>query len=94
MVCSSQDELDLTKLFIPHTPQIEDGRNGGCLNTCYEVTSKVLAERRLQVLRNLAQSTTTARSLEELAEAVIDSLRENPKDIPFMMLYHGVDTCA
>lgn len=41
----------------------ESGKNGGMLNRAWETTTKVLAERRLLTLRELAQSTCASPSV-------------------------------
>ncbi|OCF32765.1 hypothetical protein I316_05687 [Kwoniella heveanensis BCC8398] len=77
----------------------EDGTVGGLWNAVTETTGRVLLERRLATVRALAEQTSTAKTQEDFDLAVHDSLSANPKDIPFLALYHleslsdlGVDT--
>ncbi|WVQ95071.1 hypothetical protein IAU59_002164 [Kwoniella sp. CBS 9459] len=66
----------------------EDGTVGGLWNAITETTKKVLLERRLATIRDLAEQTSTAKSQEEFDTALIDSLSANPKDVPFFAMYH------
>lgn len=54
-VTNMPEETYHTWSFVP--VEIEDGSIGGILNSSFETTSTVLAQRRLKVLRNLAQGT-------------------------------------
>ncbi|WWC63422.1 uncharacterized protein I303_106024 [Kwoniella dejecticola CBS 10117] len=67
---------------------IEDGTFGGLWNATIATTSKVLAERRMSTVQEMGQRTSTARSMTEFSEAVIDILAANARDVPFAALYH------
>jgi signal transduction histidine kinase len=65
----------------------ESGRIGGTLVTCTETTQRVLSERRLRTLRDMAvraPETTSDKAAVELAARVLSS---NPADLPFCALY-------
>ncbi|KAG8979497.1 hypothetical protein FRC05_008486 [Tulasnella sp. 425] len=75
--------------YIPITA--EDGSVGGFFNTTFESTSKILYERRIQILRALGDRTTLARSRLEFATAMKHVLTEDAhKDIPFVAFYFNV----
>ncbi|KAL7410125.1 hypothetical protein BDY24DRAFT_187567 [Mrakia frigida] len=85
-----EEERYFSWSFIP--VRVEDGSNGGLLNHCFETTSKVLAERRLNVLRELASSCLRATSQQTFSQAVTTSLSHSPHDVPFTLLYSFDDT--
>jgi len=65
----------------------ETGGVGGTLVVCTETTQRVLAERRLWTLRDLAaRSVVTARA-EEACRLASEVLANNPYDLPFALLY-------
>lgn len=66
----------------------EDGSVGGLWNATIDTTKKVLAERRLNTVREMSERTSVARSMAELNSAVIEILGNNARDVPFAMLYH------
>ncbi|KAG8986371.1 hypothetical protein FRB90_004052, partial [Tulasnella sp. 427] len=73
---------------------VEDGSVGGFFNTTFESTSKILYERRIQILRTLGDKTALARSRTEFAEAMRSVLTDDAhKDVPFAAFYFNtVDT--
>ncbi|KAG9051351.1 hypothetical protein FS837_008446 [Tulasnella sp. UAMH 9824] len=75
--------------YIPITA--ENGSVGGFYNTTFEGTSKILYERRIQILRALGDKTALARSREEFAQAMRSFLSEDAqRDIPFVAFYFNV----
>ncbi|KAG8934382.1 hypothetical protein FRC01_003339 [Tulasnella sp. 417] len=83
------EETYHTWAYIPIT--IEDGTIGGYFNTTFESTSKILYERRIQILRTLGDKTALARSRVEFVEAMKRVLTEDAhKDIPFVAFYFNV----
>ncbi|KAG8934381.1 hypothetical protein FRC01_003338 [Tulasnella sp. 417] len=75
--------------YIPITA--EDGTVGGLFNTTFENTSKILYERRIQILRALGDKTALACSRGEFAQAMQTILLEDAhKDIPFVAFYFNV----
>jgi PAS domain S-box-containing protein len=65
----------------------ESGRVGGVFVTVVETTQRVLSERRLRTLRELATRSAEARTVEHACQAAIESLAENTADLPFALLY-------
>ena len=74
-----------------------DGQHRGLLNPAFEQSKRVIAERRLKVLRELGQKTAHATSMDEFYEYVRQVLVSAQYDIPFAALYgpvSGQDTNA
>jgi PAS domain S-box-containing protein len=65
----------------------ESGRPGGVLVTCVETTERVLGERRLRTLRELAAHASSSASAEGACEAAAARLASNTEDVPFALLY-------
>src|SRR5689334_960661 len=65
----------------------DDGRPGGiiCANT--DDTQRVIGERQLASLRDLAARTANARSWQKACERSAAALAKNDKDMPFGMIY-------
>jgi len=74
-----------------YSPIPEDGAGGGraggiiCANT--DDTRRVIGERQIALLRELAASTANARSWEEACERSARALATNPQDVLFAMIY-------
>ncbi|MCL1464562.1 ATP-binding protein [Argonema galeatum] len=65
----------------------ETGAVGGVFTAVTETTRRVLGERRLQTLRDLAANTTEAKTVEEACALAANTLVNNTADIPFALLY-------
>src|SRR5437773_2321695 len=65
----------------------EAGRVHGVFTTAAETTQRVLGERRLRTLRDLALRAAEARTTEQACESAVRTLAANPGDIPFALLY-------
>lgn len=65
----------------------DDGQVSGVFTAVTETTRRVLSERRLSTLNNLAARAAGARSVEQVCTAALQTLAENPADIPFALLY-------
>ncbi len=65
----------------------DDGAIGGMLCVVTEETERVIGERRLALLRELASELTETRTEEELFAAVCQQLGLYDKDLPFALLY-------
>ena len=65
----------------------DDGSAGGiiCANT--DDTKRVIGERQLSLLRQLAADASEARTWQEAFERSLRALSTNPRDLPFAMLY-------
>ena len=70
-----------------------NGAPGGiiCANT--DDTRRVVGERQLRLLRELAASTIDARSWQEACERSARALDDDPSDIPFALLYQKPQGC-
>src|ERR1700742_5273690 len=71
-----------------YTPIPDDsGAVGGvfCANT--EDTQRVIGQRQLALLRELAARTVNAKTWQQACELSIEALATNPRDLPFAVLY-------
>ncbi len=66
---------------------LETGEVGGAFTAVTETTRRVIGERQLSTLRELAASTVEAKSVEETCQIATATLANNPYDIPFALLY-------
>ena len=64
----------------------ETGAVGGIFTAVSETTQRVLGERRLRMLRELAMDTAEAKTAEEACERSARTLSKNPHDVPFALL--------
>ncbi|KAJ7584442.1 hypothetical protein C8J56DRAFT_1027754 [Mycena floridula] len=80
-------ETYYTWSYIP--VQAEDGNVGGIVNLCMETTDKVILERRLKIMRSLAENTGAAKTSAEFWESVTDVLSASPEDFPYVLCYIG-----
>ncbi|HET6409671.1 MAG TPA: response regulator, partial [Chthoniobacteraceae bacterium] len=65
----------------------EQGAAGGVFNAVLETTSRVLGERRLRLLHDLAANTADAHNVEDACEQTIRSMSEYARDLPFALIY-------
>jgi signal transduction histidine kinase len=65
----------------------EDGNVEGMFCACQETTSKVIGERRLKTLRELAAQATNVKSPQDAVDTAMKTLSGNTADIPFALLY-------
>jgi signal transduction histidine kinase len=65
----------------------ERGRPSGVLVTCLETTERVLRERRLCALHDLATHPSRSATVSDAAQIVASTLGANPNDVPFALLY-------
>jgi signal transduction histidine kinase len=65
----------------------DEGRVAGliCANT--EETGRVIGERQLALLRELAARTATARTWSDACSLAVEALRTNRRDLPFALVY-------
>jgi hypothetical protein len=84
-----------TYFTFSYSPAIDDDGNvGGVFCACTEDTKRVLGERRLRTLRALAEQATRATSVEEAFVIAAATMRDNPYDLPFAMLYSLSADCG
>ncbi|EGK86368.1 response regulator [Microcoleus vaginatus PCC 9802] len=65
----------------------DDGPVGGVFCACSEDTQRVLSDRRLATLRELAAETVTAKTVEAACKISATVLTNNAYDIPFALFY-------
>ena len=65
----------------------DDGTIAGLLCVVTEETQRIIGERRLDTLRNLASELSDVRSEPDVLAAVTRSLERNPRDLPFSAIY-------
>jgi PAS domain S-box-containing protein len=65
----------------------ESGGVGGLFHPVTELTQQTLAERRLKVLRDVADQASDAHSVAEAAGLIADALAQHELDLPFVLLY-------
>ncbi len=70
-----------------YSPLEEKGSNTGMLCVVTEETERVIGERRLRSLREIAAELATATTEQEVLRAVCRVLERNQKDIPFSLTY-------
>jgi PAS domain S-box-containing protein len=65
----------------------ESGGVGGLFHPVTDLTQQTLVERRLTILRTVADRTVNAKTVEEASFLVLDTLKEFELDLPFVLLY-------
>jgi PAS domain S-box-containing protein len=65
----------------------ESGNIGGVYTAVTETTARVIAERRMQTLRDLAACGAQAKEITEACRVTAEALAANTRDIPFALLY-------
>jgi signal transduction histidine kinase/DNA-binding response OmpR family regulator len=82
--------LEETHFTIAYSPVPDDAAAngiGGVLATVTEITAKVVGERRIVILRDLASRTGDARTPGEACAIAAETLARHAKDVPFALLY-------
>ena len=75
---------------LSYSPLSDDrGGIGGVLGVIYETTRRVLGERRLRALRQLAATVSVERTPPTVCAAASLALAGAPEDVPFVLLYLG-----
>ncbi|KAF3767951.1 hypothetical protein M406DRAFT_90515 [Cryphonectria parasitica EP155] len=59
----------------------------GFYNGPFQTTSMVLQARRMQTINSIGERTSAAKTVKQFWKYVLESLRENPRDVPFALLY-------
>ncbi|MBW4583662.1 ATP-binding protein [Aetokthonos hydrillicola Thurmond2011] len=77
-----------TYFTFSYSPVMEDsGEIKGVFCACTEDTRRVLSDRRIRTLRELAAATTEAKTAETACELSARSLSQNSHDLPFALIY-------
>src|SRR5579872_433796 len=84
---SFQEETHFTVAYSPVPDDTAPNGIGGVLATVHEITAKVIGERRLALLRDLAMSATEGRTTEDACSIAAKTFARYPKDLPFSALY-------
>jgi PAS domain S-box-containing protein len=72
----------------------ETGGVGGVFCSAIETTERVIGERRLRTLHDLAAQCRGAASARAVCESIAHVLAANDRDVPFALLYLMDDACA
>jgi signal transduction histidine kinase/CheY-like chemotaxis protein len=81
------EETHFTIGYSPVPDSSVPGGIGGVLATVHEISEKVLAERRVGVLRDLGTHPAEVQTAEEACSVAVDALTHHAKDIPFAAIY-------
>jgi signal transduction histidine kinase len=81
------EETHFTIAYSPVPDESAPGGIGGVLATVHEISGKVVAERRVAVLADLAARATEGRTSEQACEIAAETLAQHGRDIPFALLY-------
>ncbi|BAY26644.1 putative sensor protein [Calothrix sp. NIES-2100] len=84
------EETYFTFSYSP-VPQ-DDGTVGGVFCACTEETLRVVGDRRLHILRELAANSAEAKTVEDACEISVKTLDRSLYDVPFALLYLLDDT--
>ena len=79
--------LEETYFTFSYSPIFEDGSIAGLFCAVTEDTRRVLSDRRIKILRELAAETVKAKTVEQAGEIAIATLEHNSQDLPFALLY-------
>jgi signal transduction histidine kinase len=80
------EETHFTVAYSPVPDSTAPSGIGGVLATVHEISQKVVAERRVAILRDLAVEAAES-TVEETCRVVAQALARHGKDIPFALLY-------
>jgi PAS domain S-box-containing protein len=81
------EETHFTIAYSPVPDETAPGGIGGVLATVHEITEKVVAQRRVGLLRDLGTRTAEAKTPEEACRMAAATLAPHAKDIPFALFY-------
>jgi PAS domain S-box-containing protein len=80
------EECYFTFSYSP-VPDDEAGKTGGVFVTALETTDRIIGERRLRTLGNLAAMCSQAKSEDEVFKVACEALASEPHELPFALLY-------
>jgi signal transduction histidine kinase len=81
------EESHFTIAYSPVPDETAPSGIGGVLATVHEITAKVIAERRIALLRELGAQVGAAKDAEQACAYAADTLSRHRKDVPFALLY-------
>ncbi|MFL9459812.1 MULTISPECIES: PAS domain S-box protein [Nostocales] len=80
--------LEETYVTFSYSPIPDDrGGTGGIFCACTDDTQRIVGERQLALLQELAARTADARTFDEVCTLSASCLETNPYDLPFAMIY-------
>jgi signal transduction histidine kinase len=95
LLMDRQGYLEETYFSFSYSPIYDErGEVGGVFCPCIETTEKVVGERRLVTVRDLAARCKGAPSEQAAYDAAAAVLAENPRDVPFALIYRVADDGA
>src|SRR5262249_16789980 len=80
------EERHFTIAYSPVPDETVPSGIGGVLATVHEITEKVIGERRLETLRELA-ALSRAETVKDACQRAITVVAKNGRDVPFALLY-------
>src|SRR5690242_1274459 len=80
------EETHFTVAYSPVPDATAPNGIGGVLATVHEISEKVVAERRVAILRDLATEAAES-TVEETCLVAVQALARHSKDVPFALLY-------
>jgi PAS domain S-box-containing protein len=84
--------LEETYFSFSYSPIYDErGKVGGVFCPCIETTDKVIGERRLVTLRDLAAHCKGVESEQAAYRTAAKTLADNPRDVPFALIYRIAD---
>ena len=87
--------LEETHFMFSYSPvRDESGAVLGIFCAVAETTDRVLADRRLRTVTELATRTAEAQTVAEVCERAVEALATNPDDLPFVRLALGDTICT
>jgi PAS domain S-box-containing protein len=81
------EETHFTIAYSPVPDETVPGGIGGVLATVHEITEKLIGERRVSILSDLAARSIAPKSAEEACTLAAETLSRHPKDFPFVLFY-------
>ena len=81
------EETHFTIAYSPVPDETVPSGIGGVLATVHEITDKVVAERRIGLLKDLGSEAFRSKTAEGACRLTANALSRHPKDMPFALLY-------
>lgn len=81
------EETHFTIAYSPVPDETVPSGIGGVIATVHEISEKIVAERRIVVLRDLSSQASEAKTAEEACALALDTLSKHSKDVPFALIY-------
>src|SRR5215831_15122777 len=79
------EETHFTIAYSPVPDDTAPGGIGGVLATVHEISEKIVAERRVEILRDLGKRSTEAETAEDACAVSAQTLERHTKDVPFSL---------